>query len=31
MKKFSSDQMLFALALAAVLAGLALYRLHHIF
>ena len=31
MKKFSFDQMIFALALAAVLAVLAIYRLHAIF
>ncbi len=31
MKKFSPDQLLFALILAAVIAGLTLYRLHCIF
>jgi hypothetical protein len=31
MKKFSPDQMLIALALAAAIAGLILYRLYHIF
>jgi hypothetical protein len=31
MKKFSPDQMIFALALAAVIAGLTIYRLYTIF